>query len=135
MEKPKVTIGAFAIIPDENGDILYGRRCDDGKWNMPGGGMEEGESPWQAVVRESKEETGLDVEVVRLIGVYNKPAKNDIVFLFLCSKIGGELTLSDETSELKYFSPNNPPEGISERQFERIRDYQENSSTPKLRNQ
>lgn len=46
--------------------------------------MESGEAPWEAVIREIKEETGLDASVDRLIGVYAKEGKDDLVFLFLC---------------------------------------------------
>jgi len=56
---------------------------------LRGGGVEEGESPWEAVVREVKEEVGLDVMVTCLTGVYSKPQKNEVVFSFLCEVVSG----------------------------------------------
>ncbi|MFA5994556.1 MAG: NUDIX domain-containing protein, partial [Parcubacteria group bacterium] len=71
--KQAFTIGVFGIIRDEKNRVLLVLRQDYDLWNLPGGGLEKGESPWQGVVREVKEETGLDVEVVRLAGIYSKP--------------------------------------------------------------
>ena len=135
MEKPKFTIGAYAIIPNEKGEVLMGRRADNKLWDLPGGVMEAGEAPWEAVVRESREESGLVVEIVRLAGIYNKPLKSDIVFLFECRKTGGELKLSSETTDLKYFSGENLPKDITNRQIERITDWAKKTKEVSLRNQ
>lgn len=69
---------AGACIRDEKGRILLLRRADgdirrDGLWSVPGGGIEPGERLDQAAVREVREETGLEVEPVALIGVYSDP--------------------------------------------------------------
>ncbi len=55
------------------GRVLFCHRRDCDFWNLPGGGVESGEAPWQAVVREVREEVGLEVEVVRLAGLYAGP--------------------------------------------------------------
>lgn len=96
------TVGAFAVVLDEHGSVLLGRRRDAGFWTLPGGGVEEGETPWQAVVRETREETGFDVEVVRLATVDWKQAASDIVFVFECRITGGSAATSDETSEVRF---------------------------------
>lgn len=96
------TVGAFAVVLDEQGSVLLGRRRDGGFWTLPGGGVEEGETPWQAVVRETREETGFDVEVVRLATVDWKQATSDIVFVFECRIKGGAAATSDETSEVRF---------------------------------
>ena len=70
--KSQFTIAAFGLIFDQQNRILLCHRRDYNLWNLPGGTMEAGEAPWETVVRELKEETGLDVEIVRLTGVYNK---------------------------------------------------------------
>jgi 8-oxo-dGTP diphosphatase len=62
-------IGAFVVIMGERGGTLLCLREDLDIWNLPGGRVERGESPWKAVVREVNEETGLEVEVERLAGV------------------------------------------------------------------
>jgi len=64
------TIGAFAIILDDQRRVLLCHRRDLDLWNLPGGGVESGELPTEAVVREVKKETGLDVAVVHLAGLY-----------------------------------------------------------------
>lgn len=66
------SIGAFAVIFDEHSRVLLCHRRDLDVWNLPGGGVESGELSTEAVIRETKEETGLDVVVERLVGVYGK---------------------------------------------------------------
>jgi 8-oxo-dGTP diphosphatase len=65
---------AAAIIQDDEGRVLLIRRGDGRGWSLPGGMMEPGERIAEAVVREVWEETGLEVEPVRLVGVYSDPA-------------------------------------------------------------
>ena len=120
--KQAFTIGVFGIIRDEQDRVLLVLRNDYDLWNLPGGGLETGESPWQGVIREVKEETGYDVEVTRLAGVYSKPDDDEVVFSFECKIIGGEMTLNEEARDIKYFSLNEIPPNTSERQVERIKD-------------
>ena len=58
-------------------------------WNLPGGVLEHGEAPWECVIREVKEETGFDVKIEKLSGIYSKPTQNEIVFQYICTVIGG----------------------------------------------
>jgi ADP-ribose pyrophosphatase YjhB (NUDIX family) len=93
---------------------LLTRRTDNGRWCIPGGGMEAGESAAEACVREVWEETGLHVEVKRLIGVYSNPDQlvvypdgnkaHFVVMSFEVEVIGGALGLSNETTEAGFFS-------------------------------
>ena len=76
---PIFRIGVFALIFDDEGRILLGHRRDVDWWNLPGGGMEVGETVDEALCREVREETGLDVEVGQLVGVYSKPQKQEVV--------------------------------------------------------
>ncbi|MFN2108804.1 MAG: NUDIX hydrolase, partial [Anaerolineae bacterium] len=103
------TIGAFAIIFDADGRVLLCHRRDMDLWTLPGGGMESGELPTHAVIREVKEETGLDVIVGRLVGVYGKPGRDDLVFAFACDVTGGQLTETDESDTCRYFAPDDIP--------------------------
>ena len=63
-----------AVVFDEAGRVLLGRRLDNGLWGLPSGHVEVGETAAQAAVREVAEETGLQVQVQRLVGVYSDPA-------------------------------------------------------------
>ncbi|MBU4369324.1 NUDIX hydrolase [Patescibacteria group bacterium] len=121
--KYKVTIGIFGIITNKKNEVLLVHRNDYDLWNLPGGGLEKGETPWDGLIREVKEETGLDVEVSKLLGVYSKPQKNEIVFNFKCGVVGGELTLNEEASDIRYFDIQNIPKNTSLKHVERIHDY------------
>lgn len=67
-----ILVFAGGCIFDDEGRVLLQRRGDSGKWGFPGGAVELGETPEMAAVRELKEETGLDVEVKHLIGVFHR---------------------------------------------------------------
>ncbi len=125
---PTFTIGVSGIIRDNENRVLLCRRNDYDLWNLPGGGVESGETPWAGVIREVKEETGLDVEIIRLTGVYSKPHKDKIVLAFECRVIGGEITLNDESREIKYFALSELPKNTSPKQVERIKDALENKT-------
>jgi 8-oxo-dGTP pyrophosphatase MutT (NUDIX family) len=102
--------GAYAVIFDDVGRVLFCHRRDCDFWNLPGGGVESGEAPWQAVVREVREETGLEVEVVRLAGLYSWTAIDEVIYSFVCRVIGGVLlTHTDETDDARYFSLDDLP--------------------------
>ena len=120
--KMQFTIGIFGLIFDEQDRILLCHRRDYDLWNLPGGGLEGGETPWNGLIREVKEETGLDVEIENLVGVYSKTDQNEIVFNFRCGVIGGELTLNDEADRLEYFAFDEIPSNTSPKQVERIND-------------
>ena len=115
-------IGIFAIIFDKKDRVLLCHRRDYDLWNLPGGGLEKGESPRQGVIREVKEETGLIVETERLSGVYYKPENNEIIFSFVCKIIDGEITLTDEADQINYLDVNDFPQNVSPKQKERAED-------------
>src|SRR4051794_4517580 len=96
-------IGVFALIFDEDQRVLLAHRRDIDWWNLPGGGMEHGETVKEAVCREVREETGLEVEVKYLVGVYSKPQKQEVVLTFKCRAMGGILTATEESRECRYF--------------------------------
>jgi ADP-ribose pyrophosphatase YjhB (NUDIX family) len=106
---------ASAVVIDQAGRLVLQRRADNDLWALPGGAMEIGESIAETVVREVREETGLDVRPEYVIGVYSDP---DHVFAYddgevrqeysvcvACRVVGGELQISDESTELGAFMP------------------------------
>lgn len=122
LNEQQYAIGTFAIIFDSEKRVLLCHRRDYDLWNLPGGKLEQGESPWDGVIREVKEETGLDVHVDRLAGIYHKPEKNEIVFSFVCSVTSGGLMVNDEADKMEYFVPDSLPKNTSPKQVERIQD-------------
>jgi mutator protein MutT len=116
------TIGAFAIIRDDAGRVLLCHRRDRDLWNLPGGRVEKGETPWDAVVREVKEEVNLEVSVERLAGIYAKPGDDELVFSFVCAVSGGEISLTEEADAIEWFGRDDMPCNTSIRQVERILD-------------
>ncbi len=115
-------VGVFAAIFNDQNQILLCHRNDYDLWNLPGGGLVSDESPWDGVAREVKEETGLDVKIIRLSGIYHKPQKQEIVFQFVCEVVGGEITLNDEADKISYFSITDIPKNTSPKQVMRIHD-------------
>jgi ADP-ribose pyrophosphatase YjhB (NUDIX family) len=111
----KLALGCSATIFDRSRQkVLLTRRTDNGRWCLPGGRAESGESVVETCLRETLEETGLEVRIVRLLGVYSSPHRlveypdgnrYQIVALnFEVEPIGGALTISDETTAYGYFS-------------------------------
>ncbi len=114
----------IAII--QAGQILLIKREDFEVWCLPGGHVDIGESIAQAALRETREETGLDVELTRLVGIYSIPGKNasgSHVVLFAAKPIGGELKWSeDEVLEARYYDPHLLPEPLLWLHRQRITD-------------
>jgi ADP-ribose pyrophosphatase YjhB (NUDIX family) len=108
---PSVT----AIVADEQGAILMVHKTDNDLWALPGGGMDVGESMADTVVREVKEETGVDVEVTGLIGIYSNPnhvmayddgeVRQQCSICFTTRMLGGQLATSSETKEVRFVDP------------------------------
>lgn len=116
---------------DDEGKVLLQKRADRKMWGFPGGVMELGESFTDAVKREVKEETGLTVEVERLLGVYsaysdefpNGDQAQPILLFFLCRAKSGELSVDDEeTLELRYFGKGEMPQLVNRMHIDMLHD-------------
>jgi 8-oxo-dGTP pyrophosphatase MutT (NUDIX family) len=125
-----VVAGAAAVINNE-GKILLMRRSDNQLWVMPGGQMEVGESPAEAVVRETFEETGIRCIPRALSGIYDSrfwdTGKSQQVykFTFFCEPVSEqaeEASHSSETLEIGWFDENNLPEDLYKGHAKRIFD-------------
>ncbi|HIL31155.1 MAG TPA: NUDIX domain-containing protein [Dehalococcoidia bacterium] len=131
-------LGASGLIFDKAREqVLLTRREDNGRWCLPGGGMDAGESAAEACVRELLEETGLEVRVTKLIGIYTTPdilmeypdgnRIQPVAFSFEAEITGGELGLSDETTEVGWYTTQEMESmDILEHHIVRIRDGMEN---------
>lgn len=129
------TIGCFAIILTEEDKVLLCHRTDYDVWNLPGGGMERRELPTEAVIRETREETGLTVEIEKLVGIYGKPQKSELVMVFRCSVKGGALRLNSEADDLQFFPVDALPENLLPAHADRIQDAMKNLDEVIIRQQ
>ena len=127
-------IAVYALIFREH-EILLALRRDTDWWNLPGGGLELGETVEEGVCREVREETGLEVEVDHLVGVYSKPQKQEIVLTFLCRTLGGTLTATEESRECRYFLPETMPVNTLPKHRQRVMDALLNEKHAILRTQ
>lgn len=100
--EPSHRVGAFAVIFDDQRRALISRRVDNGYYNLPGGGVDPDESVTEGLVREIREETGLEAEAGRLIGVYSKPQKHEIVLVFEAHIVSGSPQPSDEADDHRW---------------------------------
>jgi ADP-ribose pyrophosphatase YjhB (NUDIX family) len=129
-----IVLGCSAVLFSPTKEtILLTRRTDNGRWCLPGGRVDPGESVAEACLREVLEETGLQAQIIRLIGVYSDPnylieyadgERCHIVALnFEVEAIAGTLTTSNETTEYGYFSAEAIAQmDVMEHQVERIHD-------------
>ena len=110
---PKV--GGDAAIFDETGKILLVLRTDDRQWCLPCGWVEPGESPEQTAVRETKEETNLEVQVLQLVDVFTRLPNigygphTAVAVVYLCEITGGSLELSHEHTAAQYWNIDDVP--------------------------
>jgi 8-oxo-dGTP diphosphatase len=127
-------VAVYAVIM-EQGQVLLAHRNDIDWWNLPGGGMETGETVEEAIQREVREETGLEIEVEKLIGVYSKPQKDEIVLTLRCHVIGGTLSATLESRECRYFAPDAMPINTLPKHRQRVEDALLNLPYAVLRDQ
>ncbi len=108
-ETPKLMVDV--IIPSERGVVLIRRGNDpfEGRWALPGGFVEVGETLEEAAYREAAEETGLAVEVARLVGVYSDPERDprghNVSVVFLARVLSGDLVAATDASEVAVLDP------------------------------
>ena len=107
---------ANAVVTNEAGEVLLIRRSDNGNWALPGGAMDLGEALPQTAVRETLEETGIQVEITGLVGIYTDPrhvilytsdgeVRQEFSVVFSARPTGGAPTTSEETTEVRWTSP------------------------------
>ena len=101
-----------AFVVNDAGDVLMERRSDNGRWGMPGGVQEIGENIAGTVVREVREETGITVEVIGLVGIFTDPGhviafadgevRQEFSLCFRARPVGGEIKVSSESFEVRW---------------------------------
>ena len=111
-ERPLVGIGAVIVAEERVLLIKRGHAPLAGEWSIPGGLLEVGETVREAAIREAREETGLEVETLDLLGVFDRVLKDTdgriqyhyILIDFLCQRTGGKLRADSDATEVRWFS-------------------------------
>src|SRR5690625_5839123 len=110
MQMPVHIVATLGFVENTKGEILLVKTRRDGHWVFPGGQVEVGENLINGLIREVKEESGIDVEASYLTSIYSNTGTYEghigvnivptkVMFDFVCKPIGGELSTSDETSD------------------------------------
>ncbi|HET7385311.1 MAG TPA: NUDIX domain-containing protein [Nocardioidaceae bacterium] len=132
---------ASAVVTDQSGAILLQRRSDSGYWSIPGGRMEPGETVRETAIRETREETGFEIELGRLVGIYCDPGhlaaysdgevRQEFSVCFAGTIVGGSAQTSDESLEVAFVSPGDLAHlDIHQPIRARIQDFLEDRSEP-----
>lgn len=129
-------IGVKAFIVEDGKILFIRRRANDSHnadmWDLPGGRIELGEDPRLGLIRETKEETSLDIELVLPLDVQHFTRQDGqmiTLLFFLCKKTSGEIRLSEEHQEYKWLDLKNPDEEIPHwlkpvmKNYEKIRSH------------
>ncbi|NDI35787.1 NUDIX hydrolase [Chengkuizengella sediminis] len=119
---PKHIISAATIVLNDQREILLTKGPWRG-WEMPGGQVEEGESLKRAAIRETKEETGIDIDVLKFCGVFQNVSGSICNTMFLAKPIGGELTTSSESLEVGFFPIEEALEMVTWKNFRQRIEY------------
>jgi len=108
---PKLAAG---VIVARDGLLLFGRRGpgarEAGKWSFPAGFVERGERVEDAAIRETREEVGLDVTLVRLIGLFSETGETVVLAVYEAESSSGEAVPGDDIEAIGWFEPDNLPE-------------------------
>ena len=113
-ESRQLVIAQAVILRDEpRKQVLLSIRSDLFGWELPGGTLEAKEAPAEAVVREVREETGLEIDPFQIVGVWvRRGFRPHTAHVFLCRVTGGVETPSHETPRLRWFDVNDLPEEL-----------------------
>ncbi|SBW26528.1 NUDIX hydrolase [Candidatus Protofrankia californiensis] len=119
---PRHSVSVAATIVDSQGRILAVQRRDNARWEPPGGVLELGESIDHGLRREVEEETGLLIEPEALTGVYKNMRLGIVALVFRCRITGGVSRTSDETSRLRWMTPDEVRQNMAEAYAVRVLD-------------
>lgn len=117
--KALVTLAAFgvnAVVEDENGHVLVVRHTYLPGWHLPGGGVNTGEPPSQAIIRELREEIGLTQSAApELMGVFTRKLVwiGNVIALYRVRDAKYKFKRNVEIIEMKFVDPANPPDGVA----------------------
>ena len=108
-QDPKVVAGTIFTLDGRIALLKRGVEPAMGKWVFPGGYVDRGESVHEAAIRETKEESQMEVKLGPLLNVYSYPRSPNIIVVYVAEAVGGELAAGDESVEARVFAPTEIP--------------------------
>lgn len=132
----EMVVTVFAFVVEGNKLLLVRQKGGDRFWDLPGGVVEAGESVEQAVIREVKEETGYDIQVSGVVGIYSKPRDDALATLFKGQIVGGQRHVFDaEISDVGFFPIDAIPCPVRDHFHQRLADFCAGETSAFLRTQ
>jgi len=134
-QRTEISLGVGVFIKDNLGRILLERRTDCGLWGLPGGKIKPGETVTEAAIREVLEETGYQITITGLVGIYSEPSgrivtypdngdeKHIVDIILEAEVVSGQLTKSEESLELAFFQFTQLPPDIAPPAVIPIKDF------------
>jgi ADP-ribose pyrophosphatase YjhB (NUDIX family) len=111
-----IVVAVTVFVQDEHGRVLLIQRTDNGLWALPGGAQDFGEYIAETAVRETREETGIEIEVTGVVGIYTNPnhvveysdgeVRQQFSICFRARYISGMPTTSEESSAVRWVAEN-----------------------------
>ena len=133
--KPGKEVVVLVFIRSEEEILLVRQNYGKKFWSLPGGMVEPGESLTAAAIREVKEETGLDISIMNVVGIYSKPKDDSVAITLEGLVLGGNLRADNEILECRYFPSDNLPNQVREHFHQRAVDFFANRENTFLRSQ
>lgn len=133
MSAAKHSVSVAAAVVREDGKVLVVRRRDNGQWEPPGGVLEFDERIEDGVRREVAEETGLEIEVERLTGVYKNLSRGIVALVFRARCAGGALAESSESTDFRWLEPDHVREWVEDVYAVRLLDALSSHERPAVR--
>lgn len=121
-ERPAPRVIVVGVVIDEAGRALVIQRRDNGRWEPPGGRLDMGEQVLAGLVREVEEETGVQAAPVRATGIYHNVSRGVVALVFRCRHAGGEARTTDEAAAVRWVTPDEARELMSEAYGVRVLD-------------
>jgi ADP-ribose pyrophosphatase YjhB (NUDIX family) len=132
-EPARHSVSVAAAIIDDDGRFLVIRRADNGRWEPPGGILELHESIPDGLVREVREETGLNVRPIALTGVYKNMLRGIVALVFRCEVLSGQPRPSHEAREIAWLTPDELAAQMSDAYSVRLLDALQQERQPTVR--